>query len=124
MYAATPNKTSMTKVLTIVFVLPESWLYEKLGTGTAAASNSSFAPNSAVIGSCEANGAAGLISTAGFSSAGATAAPAEDPVLAAIGSADPLSFGAHVCSTGAALAPVGSGMDSSKAASAASGAGS
>src|SRR5215475_7426457 len=108
----------MTNVLTIFFVLPESWLYAKFGTGTAAAWNVSFAPNSAVIGSCDANGAACLISTAGlvsatgFSSAGATAAPAEEPVLAAIGSADPFSFGAQVCSAGADFAPVGSGMDS------------
>src|SRR4051794_11275636 len=73
-YPATANSTTITNVLTIVFVLPESWVYEKFGAGTAAASNVSRAPESAVIASCEANGAALLSSTIGFSSAGATAA--------------------------------------------------
>src|SRR5947207_798941 len=98
-YAATAINISIAKVLNFLTPPPDVWPYENVGTGTAAASNVSLAPESAVIASCEANGGALLSSSIGFSSAGATAAPACDPVLAAIGSALLFNVGAQACST-------------------------
>src|SRR6266496_1823920 len=122
-YAATAISTSIAKVLNFLRPPPDVWPYENVGTGTEAASNVSLAPESAVIASCDANGGALLSSSTGFSSAGATAAPACDAVLAAIGSALLFNVGAQACSTWVAFAPVRFSMDSSKATSAGSGAG-
>src|SRR5438552_15117912 len=122
-YAATAINTSIAKVLNFLTPPPDVCPYENVGTGTAAASNVSLAPESAVITSCDANGGALLSSSTGFSSAGATAAPACDAVLAAIGSALLFNVGAQVCSTLVGLVPVAAVMDSSKATSAGSRAG-